>query len=131
MERLAVLYDGDCGFCRASMALILAWDRRRRLRPVALQDAEADRLLQGMPDEERMASWHLVGADGRVASGGAALVPMLRELRGGGPLAWVTARFQGPTERAYRWTADNRSWLGQMVPGGLKRRADRVILSRR
>ena len=37
-----VLYDADCGFCRWSLGKLLAWDRRRLLRPVALQDPEAE-----------------------------------------------------------------------------------------
>jgi predicted DCC family thiol-disulfide oxidoreductase YuxK len=56
----AILYDADCGFCRWSLGKLLAWDRPRRLRPVALQDPEADALLGGMEEERRMASWHLV-----------------------------------------------------------------------
>ena len=68
MADAIVLYDGDCGFCRSSLALILAWDRHRRLRPVALQDPESDRLLPGLSPQERMASWHLVSADGSVRS---------------------------------------------------------------
>ena len=41
--RAVLLYDRECGFCRSSLELVLAWDRRGRLRPVALQDPEADR----------------------------------------------------------------------------------------
>ena len=50
-----VLYDPDCGFCRVSLALLLRWDTRRRLRPVALGTEEADALLDGMSEDERMA----------------------------------------------------------------------------
>jgi len=70
--RHAVLYDRDCRFCRWALAKLLRWDRRRQLRPVALQDAGAGRLLGEMPDEQRMASWHLVDPDGRIRSGGPA-----------------------------------------------------------
>ena len=44
--RAVLLYDEDCGFCRWSLAKILAWDREGRIRPVPLQSEEADRLLQ-------------------------------------------------------------------------------------
>ena len=40
-----VLYDADCGFCRWCLAQLLRLDRHGRLRPVALQDPEADLLL--------------------------------------------------------------------------------------
>ena len=36
--RATVLYDGDCGFCKWSLAKLLAWDRRGALRPLPLQD---------------------------------------------------------------------------------------------
>jgi predicted DCC family thiol-disulfide oxidoreductase YuxK len=103
-----ILYDRSCRFCRRSVERILRWDRLRRLRPMALQDPEADDLLGGMDEERKMASWHLVTASGRVYSAGAAFPPLLRLLPGGRPLAWLTAALPGPTERAYRYVARTR-----------------------
>ena len=40
-----------------------------------------------------MASWHLVDADGRVASGGDAAIPLLRRASGGRALAALAERF--------------------------------------
>jgi len=115
MEPATILYDADCGFCRWSLAKLLAWDRQGRLRPLALQDPEADALLPGMDDEQKMASWHLVTQDGRVHSAGAAFPPLLRLLPAGRPLAALTAAFPGLTERAYRWVARNRDRLGRRL----------------
>ena len=81
-ERAAVLYDRDCGFCRWSLARLLKLDRRLRLRPVALQDPEADDLLRGMEAERRFASAHLVTTDGEVYSGGAAIALSSASSRG-------------------------------------------------
>jgi predicted DCC family thiol-disulfide oxidoreductase YuxK len=106
-----LLYDADCGFCKWSLSKVLAWDRRGALRPVALQDPEADLLLGAMDPERRMASWHLVTPEGRVYSAGAAFPPLLRLLPGGRPLSALTAAFPRATERAYRWVADNRGRL--------------------
>jgi predicted DCC family thiol-disulfide oxidoreductase YuxK len=131
MEPVAVLYDADCGFCRWSLAKLLAWDRRGRLRPVALQDPEADELLGGMPEEERMASWHLVGADGGVRSAGAAFEPLLRLLPAGTPLAALARRAPGLTERGYRFVADRRGAIGRRLTDGMRRRADRRIAARK
>jgi predicted DCC family thiol-disulfide oxidoreductase YuxK len=122
-----LLYDADCGFCRWSAAWILRWDRRRRLRPVALQDPEAKALLAGMGEPQRMASWHLVLPDGEIRSGGAALAPLLRTLPGGGPLAGLAEAMPRFTERAYRLVADHRTRLGPLVPSSAKARADRLI----
>jgi predicted DCC family thiol-disulfide oxidoreductase YuxK len=117
-----ILYDRDCGFCRWSLDRVLAWDRQGRLRSVALQDPEADRLLDGMGDEERMSSWHLVEADGSVHSAGAAFAPLLRELPGGGPLAALAERFPRAAERGYRFVADRRSTFGRLVRFGRRGR---------
>ena len=108
VDEVAILYDRSCGFCRRAVERALRWDRNRRLRPVALQDPEADELLRGMDEERRMASWHLVTADGTVYSAGAAFPPLLRLLPGGRPLAALTAALPGPTERAYRHVARTR-----------------------
>jgi predicted DCC family thiol-disulfide oxidoreductase YuxK len=126
----AILYDDDCGFCRWSLAWFLVWDRRRVLRPVALQDPEADRLLGGMDEERKMSSWHLVDDNGRVWSAGAAFTPLLRLLPGGGPLAALVSRMPRATDRAYRLVADNRSRLGWLGRIGAEH-ARRLIASRR
>lgn len=111
----AILYDADCGFCRWSLDRILAWDRSGRLRPVPLQSPEAAALLPGMTEEDRMASWHLVAADGRIWSGGDATAPIARLLPAGAPVAFLAEAFPGVTRRLYRWVADNRDRLGRRL----------------
>jgi predicted DCC family thiol-disulfide oxidoreductase YuxK len=115
MERAVLVYDGACGFCRRSLELVLRWDRRGRLRPLALQDPEAHELLGGLPEAERLASWHLVTVDGAVHSAGAAFPPLLRLLPGGPPLAALAERFPHATERGYRLVARNRGRLGRVL----------------
>jgi predicted DCC family thiol-disulfide oxidoreductase YuxK len=129
-DHATILYDRDCGFCRWSLAKVLAWDRRGRLRPVALQDPEADALLGKMGEEERMGSWHLVSPGGEVRSAGAAFEPLLRLLPGGAPLASLAARAPGPVERGYRFVADHRTPIGRRLTDGMRRRADRRIAAR-
>jgi predicted DCC family thiol-disulfide oxidoreductase YuxK len=124
MSTATILYDPDCGFCRWCLGKVLAWDRRRALRPVPLGGDEADRLLTEVPAGERMSSWHLVDQGGRVRSAGAAFPPLFRLLPGGSPLAALTARVPDATDRAYRWVAGNRSRWGRFVTDGAKRRAD-------
>jgi predicted DCC family thiol-disulfide oxidoreductase YuxK len=127
-----VLYDDDCGFCKRLLSKFLAWDRRGLLRPVALQDPEADRLLGEMAEERKMASWHLVTPDGEVRSGGAAIAPLLRLLPGGAAPAWIVDRIPTLTDRSYRWVAANRTALSRRLPRweAGKRRAERRIESR-
>jgi predicted DCC family thiol-disulfide oxidoreductase YuxK len=130
MRRTLVLYDADCGFCRWSLGKLLAWDRRRVLRPLALQDPEAERLLADMVEGERMASWHLVTQDGRVRSGGEALPPLLGMLPGGRPFAALAERMPRIVDRGYRFVAGHRTVFGRPVSSGAKRRADRRISER-
>lgn len=130
MADATVLYDADCGLCRSCLALILAWDRHRRLRPLALQDPEADRLLPHLTPEERMASWHLVSADGTVRSAGDALEALFRLLPGGAPPSALARRLPGVARSGYGWVAGHRSRLGRAIPTPLKRRADALVLER-
>ena len=128
MTGVPLLYDPDCGFCRVSLALLLRWDTRGRLRPVALGSEEADSLLAGMPEERRMASWHLA-LPGRPVRSARCRVSRScsRMLPGGRPLAALTARFPRASERAYRLVADHRSLLGRALPSAARRWADGVI----
>jgi len=111
----AVLYDDECGFCKWSLDKILAWDRRRALRPVAIQCEEGARLLAGMPESERLDSWHLALASGELHSGGAAAAPLVEMLAGGRPLAFLLRRFPRLTDRAYRLVAEHREWFARLV----------------
>jgi predicted DCC family thiol-disulfide oxidoreductase YuxK len=122
-----VLYDADCGFCRWALARVLALDRNRRLRPLALGTPTANALLADLTPEQRAASWHLVAPDGRRWSAGAAAPPLLRLLPGGGGAAWALAAAPALTERAYRWVAEHRSLLGRAIPDSAKDRATERI----
>ncbi|HSD23703.1 MAG TPA: DCC1-like thiol-disulfide oxidoreductase family protein [Solirubrobacterales bacterium] len=130
MSKARLLYDRDCGFCRWCLGKVLAWDRRGALRPIAIQSEEADELLAGMPEERRLASWHLIDGDGTVRSAGDAFPGLFRRLPGGAPFAALTARAPRATDRAYRWVAGNRTRWGKLVTDGAKRRADERIAAR-
>jgi predicted DCC family thiol-disulfide oxidoreductase YuxK len=129
MSRVILIYDRDCGFCRWCLGKVLAWDRRRAVRPLALGTPEANELLAGVPASERPTSWHLVDQGG-VHSAGAGFPPLLRLLPGGAPLAAATAKLPGATESAYRFVSGNRSIWGKLVTDGAKRRADARIAER-
>jgi predicted DCC family thiol-disulfide oxidoreductase YuxK len=88
-----------------------------------LQNPEADALLPGMTPEQRMASWHLVGDDGRVYSGGDAFPPLLRLIPGGGPVARVLAAFPWLGRVGYRAVAARRSLLGRVISARRSARA--------
>ena len=115
MSPAAILYDADCGFCKWSLGVFLRWDRGGRLRPVALQDAEADQLLGEIDAETKMASWHLVTSDGTVHSAGRAVEPLMRLLPAGRPFAAAARAMPGLTDRGYAFVAARRTPLGKLV----------------
>jgi predicted DCC family thiol-disulfide oxidoreductase YuxK len=125
-----VLYDADCGFCKWMLSGLLRWDRGHRLRPVALQRPEADRLLSELTPTERMASWHLIAPNGERRSGGAAVPVLLRLLPNGRLPAAGFRRSPGMTDRGYRWVAGHRSQLSRWVPASAKRRAAELVRQR-
>jgi len=114
-DEAALLYDEDCSFCRWSADKVLAWDRRRRLRPVAIQSEQGQLLLAEVPEEMRLDSWHLALPSGEVRSAGDAAAPLAELLPGGRPLAVLFRTFPGFTERAYRLVSDNRSRLTKLL----------------
>ena len=113
--RSVLLYDGDCGFCTWCLAKILAWDRARRLRAVAIQSDEGQRLLAGVDAAARLDSWHLVTSGGELFSAGAAAEPLARLLPGGRPLAALFRTFPRLTVRSYQYVANRRDRWGRLL----------------
>jgi predicted DCC family thiol-disulfide oxidoreductase YuxK len=114
------------------MESLLTWDGRRgRLRPVPIQSDEGALLLHGVPEELRLASFHLVDDDGTVVSGGPALADVFRALPGGGPIARLLELSPGATAAGYDWVATNRVALSRFIPGRVKAIANRRLAERR
>lgn len=119
--RLVVLYDRDCGICAATARRLRRWDRHHRLDLVPLQDVDAKtspivaNAVAGLPLD---AALHVVDVrTGRVSTGGASALAILRELPGGG-----VARLLGriPPVRwgidvAYALVARNRRRIGRWL----------------
>jgi predicted DCC family thiol-disulfide oxidoreductase YuxK len=110
-----VLYDRDCGFCKWTLDKILGWDRKHRLRSVAIQSEEGNRVLAAIDAAKRLDSWHLVTDDGALYSAGAAAGPLARLLPGGRPLAALFGAFPGLTESAYRYVARHRDRWARLI----------------
>jgi predicted DCC family thiol-disulfide oxidoreductase YuxK len=96
-----------------------------------LDSPGADALLGGISEQERMASWHLADPAGEVRSGGEAVAPLMRMLRGGTPVAVLAETFPRLTERAYRWVADHRGTLGRAIGDRAAARARARIEARK
>ena len=123
----ALLYDADCGFCRWAVAKVLRWDRARRLRPLQIQSVDGQHLLADLDPAQRLASWHLVTAEGCLFSGGAAAAPLLRLLPRGRFLAQLCSASPRTTDRVYFWVARHRIGLGRFVSTRARMRANTLV----
>jgi predicted DCC family thiol-disulfide oxidoreductase YuxK len=118
-----LLYDEECGVCRAAIRGILKLAPRGRLKPVGLRTERAVALFPDRSEEERLASFHLVSPTGERWSGPEAVSHLLDEipsLRPAGRLLRGTPALQHATASAYGWVARNRGRLSRFLPEGWK-----------
>ncbi len=116
MSQPVLVYQGTCRFCCLVTSLILEWDRGRRIRPVALETAEAAQLLASVPPEERGRSWHLFDEQGGLFSAGDAFPELFALLPGGRGLAALSGVRPGLTAQAYTALASSRGTIGRVLP---------------
>lgn len=112
MSRAILLYDGQCGFCSASVAFVLRHDRRKQtLRFAPLAGELGRRLLAEHPELEGVDSmlWFEPGA-GSVRVRSEAALCVCSYLGGGFKVL---------------------GWLGRLVPRALRDGVYRVIAARR
>jgi predicted DCC family thiol-disulfide oxidoreductase YuxK len=117
LPRPVLLYDSGCRLCRFAARLVASADRRGRVGLLPLEDDAAEPLVAELPEQERLASWHLVRPGGRIASRGAAGIELLEAL-GHDRAARATGRAEPLFERAYTAVAEHRDRLGPLVPNG-------------
>ena len=109
-----LIYDGECGFCQRSVALLRRWDREHRIVLVPFQD-QARVAAFNIPLPALAAAMHLVlpPPDARVFSGADAVPKLLELLPGKRWLAWGF-RIPGVApvaRRVYAWIARRRRCL--------------------
>ena len=112
VERATLIYDGECGFCRQTVALISTWDREHRLTLIPFQE-QARVAAFRIPLPALAAAMHLVLPDGRVLAGADAAADLLRLLPG---KRWIAHLFALPgvlpvARRVYGWIARQRRCL--------------------
>jgi predicted DCC family thiol-disulfide oxidoreductase YuxK len=127
---MLVLYDGNCGFCKVTLAVLLRWDRAHRLDAAPIQSTLGQQQLAEMPAQDRLQSWHLRDDAGELRSGGPALPVVFAALPGGRAFARVTSRFPGATARTYEWVAAHRVLLGRLFGARSRAWSTRVIAER-
>ena len=112
VDRPTLIYDGECGLCRETVALLTRWDRAGRVALIPFQDQSRVAAFQ-IPTPALAAAMHLVLPDGRVLAGADAAPELLRLLPG---KAWLAAVFGVPgvmpvARRVYAWIARRRHCL--------------------
>jgi len=111
-DRATLIYDGECGFCRETVAIVTRWDREHRLTFIPFQDAARLEKFR-IPLPALAAAMHLVLPDGRVLAGADAAAELLRLLPG---KRWLAHAFALPgvlplARRVYAWIARRRHCL--------------------
>jgi len=124
--KLAILYDGSCEMCRASLDGIMQFDNSGAIEPLDLHREEVLAQFPGLTQEKLLEELHAVDERGRVYRGARAINEILRRQRGLHgylaylwyipPYAWL-AQWQYKRIAASRYARDARGKLkGQAVP---------------
>jgi predicted DCC family thiol-disulfide oxidoreductase YuxK len=117
MERLTLIYDGECPFCRRAAAWALQHARANILEILPCQNEERERRFPEITRAQCMAAMQLVMPDGRVYSGEDALPPLMERMKGwhwvARVLRWPGIRHVSPA--AYRWFANHRYALAAIA----------------
>ena len=101
--KLAILYDGSCEMCRASIAGIRHFDNSGLMEPLDLQIPEARASFPELKLEDLLEELHAVDDSGRVFRGARAINEILR--RQNGLKGWLAYLWYVP---GYAWLADRQ-----------------------
>jgi predicted DCC family thiol-disulfide oxidoreductase YuxK len=116
-----VVYDGECGFCRAQVKKLLWWDCQSKLAYLSLHDGEVFRRWPDLDPQRLMQEMLVVDRKGRRHWGPEAIRYLTHRLR---RLWWAAPVFYVPGvmfvwRRIYRRVARNRYRLsGQTCESG-------------
>lgn len=115
-DKVLVLYDGKCGFCKWSVNLALRFDRDGRLEPTPLQTPG---VLEpyNIPLDNAKKALHVVSRDGKVYSAGGALAIISRNVAWLWPAyyLWKLPGLAWLADRLYFLIAENRDTIGKVL----------------
>ena len=109
--KLAILYDGSCEMCRASLDGIRQFDNSGKMEPLDLHDDEVRAKFPELKMENLLEELHAVDETGRVYRGARAINEILRRQRGlKGYLAylWYIPGYAWLADRQYKRIAASR-----------------------
>ncbi len=108
---LAILYDGGCDMCRASVQAIENFDKSGRLEPIDLHDPGSHAKFPGLEMKDLLEELHAVDDRGQVYRGARAINEILRlqpGIRGWLAYAWYIPGYAWLADRQYRRIAATR-----------------------
>jgi predicted DCC family thiol-disulfide oxidoreductase YuxK len=109
--RLAILFDGSCEMCRASLDGIRQFDNSGQIEPLDLHDEAVRAKFPELKLENLLEELHAVDESGRVYRGARAINEILRRQRGlKGYLAylWYVPGYAWVADRQYKRIAASR-----------------------
>ena len=109
--KLAILYDGSCEMCRASLDGIRQFDNSGNMEPLDLHQEEVRAQFPDLKLENLLEELHAVDERGRVYRGARAINEILRRQRGlKGYLAylWYVPGYAWMADRQYKRIAATR-----------------------
>jgi len=109
--KLAILYDGSCEMCRASLDGIRQFDNSGKMEPLDLHDEEVRAKFPELKLENLLEELHAVDEKGRVYRGARAINEILRRQKGlKGYLAylWYIPGYAWVADRQYKRIAASR-----------------------
>jgi predicted DCC family thiol-disulfide oxidoreductase YuxK len=121
MPDLTVLYDGDCGLCRASVARVRRIDPGGRIELLDLHEPSLAARFPQMNREEAMRLMQAVDSRGKVYSGVDAWARIGLTLPGWKLLAWLllVPGIHFVAGQIYSWIARNRyRWNRELCADG-------------
>jgi predicted DCC family thiol-disulfide oxidoreductase YuxK len=124
---VTLFYDADCGVCSWLALRAVRAAAPQAVHALPIDSAEAEPQMGALSHEARWASWHVLGEDGRLRSGGAAAPVLLEQLPHARPLVGLLRAMPRATERGYRLGAATRSLWGRLVPRRSVARARREL----
>jgi predicted DCC family thiol-disulfide oxidoreductase YuxK len=109
--KLAILYDGSCEMCRASLDGVRQFDNSGNMEPLDLQNEEVRAQFPELKLEHLLEELHAVDDTGRVFRGARAINEILRRQHGlKGYLAylWYVPGYAWLADRQYKRIASSR-----------------------
>lgn len=117
MQKIDILYDGQCVICRNSVRMVGLLDWFKRFNPLDLQQDDVREQYPEFSYEDLMGAMHLITPEGRALKGFFAVRFEMRYL----PLLWPLlplAYFPGMNwlgPKLYAWVARNRYAINKLV----------------